>query len=181
VQYFTDQGDLSPILSGGQADVLVAEVFTRWTAVPGVAISAIQAGHLAEDVSGANVIGFPDGSYSIPDDIQPGAITTPVGIVYDFDGAVTDALLGAGAGGLAGPPPAAIGAVPATQMCGPTRTARENPISSVLCTSETLPRCSAMTRHVPEFVIESPGLLREVPLDPYDVLLIAGESKTSAM
>ncbi len=100
VQYFTDQGDLSPILSGGQADVLVADVFTHWTGVPGVALTATQAGHLAEDVSGANVVGFPDGTYSIPDDIQPGALSTPVGIVYDFDGQVTDALLGAGAGGV---------------------------------------------------------------------------------
>ena len=100
VQYFTDQGDLSAILSGGQADVLVADVLTHWTGVPGVALTATFAGHLAEDVSGANVVGFPDGTYSIPDDIQPGALTTPVGIVYDFDGQVTDALLGAGAGGL---------------------------------------------------------------------------------
>jgi hypothetical protein len=100
VQYFTDQGDLSPILSGGQADVLVADVLTHWTGVPGVALTVTLAGHLAEDVSGANVVGFPDGTYSIPDDIQPGALTTPVGIVYDFDGQVTDALLGAGAGGL---------------------------------------------------------------------------------
>src|SRR6266849_86650 len=99
VQYFTDQGDLSPILSGGQADVLVADVLTHWTGVPGVALTVTLAGHLAEDVSGANVIGFPDGTYSIPDDIQPGALTTPVGIVYDFDGQVTDALLGAGAVG----------------------------------------------------------------------------------
>jgi len=100
LQYFTDQGDLSPILRGGQADVMVADVFTHWTTIPGVAISATLAGHLAEDVSGANVIAFPDGTYSIPDDIEPGALSTPVGIVYDYDGLVTDALLGAGAGGL---------------------------------------------------------------------------------
>ncbi len=99
VRYYTDRGDLSPILSGGQADVLVADVFTRWTGVPGVALTATLAGHLAEDVSSANVVGFPDGTYSIPDDIQPGALTTPVGIVYDLDGQVTDALLGEGAGG----------------------------------------------------------------------------------
>ena len=44
------------------------------------------------------MIGYPDGTYSIPPDIQPTALTTPVGIVYDYDGAVTDAILGAGAG-----------------------------------------------------------------------------------
>src|SRR6267142_5565939 len=100
VQYFTDQGDLSPILTGAQGDELVANIFTHWTGVPGVAVTATLAGHLAEDVSGANVIGFPDGTYSIPNDVQPGALSTPVGIVYDFDGQVTDALLGVGAGGL---------------------------------------------------------------------------------
>ena len=99
VHYYTDQGDLSPILTGGQADVMVADVFTNWTGIPTAAMTATQAGHLAEDVSGANVIGFPDGTYSIPDDIEPTALATPVGIVYDFDGQVTNALLGAGAGG----------------------------------------------------------------------------------
>ena len=39
-----------------------------------------------------------DGSITLPADIQPSAIGTPVGIVYDFDGSVTDALLGQGAG-----------------------------------------------------------------------------------
>ena len=31
-------------------------------------------------------------------DIQPSAVGTPVGIAYDYDGTVTDALLGTGAG-----------------------------------------------------------------------------------
>jgi len=100
LQYFTDQGDLSPILDGPQADLMVSDVFTHWTTVPGAAITATQAGHLAEDVSGANVVGFPDGTYSIPADIQPSAVSTPLGIVYDIDGQVTDAMLGAGAGAI---------------------------------------------------------------------------------
>jgi len=99
VQYFTDQGNLSPVLSGGQADVLVADVVSRWTTVPGAALSVTQAGHLAEDVSGANVVGYPDGTYTVPNDIQPGAVTTPVGVVYVNDGQVTKSLLGQGAGG----------------------------------------------------------------------------------
>ncbi len=99
VQYFTDQGNLSPLVNGSQADGFVAGAFASWTGTAGVSLTAVQAGHLAEDVSGANVIGYPDGTYSIPDDIQPGALTTPIGIVYDFDGQVTEALLGIGAGG----------------------------------------------------------------------------------
>ena len=62
VQYFTDQGDLSPILTQGQADLLVADVFKHWTTIPSVPLAATLAGHLAEDVSGANVVGFPDGT-----------------------------------------------------------------------------------------------------------------------
>jgi hypothetical protein len=101
VQYFTDQGDLSPILNGSQADAFVADAITRWTSTTGVTLTVTLAGHLAEDVSGANVIGYPDGTYAVPDDIQPGALATPVGIVYDYDGQVTEALLGIGAGGVA--------------------------------------------------------------------------------
>jgi hypothetical protein len=100
VQYFTDQGDLSPVLSGNQADILLANVFTDWTNIPGTTLTVTQGGHLAEDVNGTNVIGNPDGTYTVPDDIEPTALSTPVGVVYDFDGQVTDALLGQGAGGI---------------------------------------------------------------------------------
>jgi hypothetical protein len=99
VQYFTDQGDLSPILPAAQADTFVASAFATWTATPNVSLSAAQSGHLAEDVNGTNVSGNPDGTYVIPSDIQPTATTTPIGSVYDSDGQVTNALLGQGAGG----------------------------------------------------------------------------------
>jgi IPT/TIG domain len=101
VQYFTDQGDLSPILTGAQADALIATVFSTWTSVPGVALTAAQGGHLAEDVNGSNIVVAPDGTISSPADITSSAVGTPVGIVYDYDGTVTDALLGEGAGGSA--------------------------------------------------------------------------------
>jgi hypothetical protein len=52
---------------------------------------------LAEDVTGANLAAT-NGVVTAPADITPSATQTPVGIVYDFDGSVTDALLGAGAG-----------------------------------------------------------------------------------
>jgi hypothetical protein len=100
VEYFTDQGDLSPILTNVQADAFVANAFSPWTSVLDSAFTASQGGHLAEDVNATNVIGYPNGTYSIPTDIQPAATATPLGIVYDYDGAVTDALLGAGAGGV---------------------------------------------------------------------------------
>ncbi len=98
VSYYTDRGDLSPILMNASANSLVADAFSVWTAVPTAAISATNAGALEEDVSGNNVISNADGSISIPVDIQSTAIGTPVGVIYDSDGAVTSALLGAGAG-----------------------------------------------------------------------------------
>jgi hypothetical protein len=101
IQYFTDQGNLSPILSGAQADTLVANAFAAWTSLPGVALTASQAGHLAEDVSGSNIAANASGIITAPADITSAAITIPVGIVYDADGTVTEALLGQGAGGLA--------------------------------------------------------------------------------
>ena len=100
VQYFTDQGNLSPILAGSQADALVATAFSAWTAVPGTLLTAAQAGHLAEDVNGSNIETDGFGIVTGPADITSSATGNPIGIVYDYDGAVTDALFGEGAGGL---------------------------------------------------------------------------------
>lgn len=98
ITYYTDQGDLSPVLPGAAADALVADAWSQWTAVSTVALAVTNGGHLAEDVDSSNVTRNSDGTITIPLDIQPDAIATPVGIVYDSDGSVTDALLGSGAG-----------------------------------------------------------------------------------
>jgi hypothetical protein len=101
VNYYTDRGNLSAILPGASADAFVADAWSQWASITTVAVSAVHAGQLAEDVSGTNVSVNSDGSINIPADIMPGATSTPVGIVYDADGSVTDALLGQGAGGSA--------------------------------------------------------------------------------
>jgi hypothetical protein len=98
VTYYTDQGDLSPALLNADANAFVANAFSLWTAVPTAALAVSAGGQLAEDVSGSNVTRNSDGTLTMPADIQPTATTTPVGIVYDSDGSVTDALLGSGAG-----------------------------------------------------------------------------------
>jgi hypothetical protein len=98
ISYYTDQGNLSPILPGPTADMLVADAFSQWTSIPTAAVAAARAGQLAEDVNGGNVFVNGDGTIAMPADIMPTAITTPVGIVYDSDGSVTNALLGQGAG-----------------------------------------------------------------------------------
>jgi len=98
VNYYTDQGDLSPILPSGPANVLVANAFSQWTSVFSAAVTATNAGQLAEDVNGSNIAVDSSGTVTAPADITPSATETPVGIVYDYDGTVTDALLGVGAG-----------------------------------------------------------------------------------
>jgi len=99
ISYYTDRGDLSPQLPNTSANSFVASAFNVWTSVPTAAIAATSGGSLAEDVNGTNVYRNADGSISVPSDIQSSATGTPVGIVYDYDGSVTDALLGQGAGG----------------------------------------------------------------------------------
>lgn len=96
--YFTDRGDLSPALPNASANSFVADAFSQWTSVPTAALAANNPGQLAEDVSGSNVIRNSDGSIAMPADIQASATITPIGVVYDYDGSVTDALLGSGAG-----------------------------------------------------------------------------------
>jgi len=98
ITYYTDQGNLSSFMSEASADALVADAWSQWASIPTVALTATRSGQLAEDVSGANVSVNPDGSINLPPDITPGSVATPVAIVYDNDGSVTDALLGAGAG-----------------------------------------------------------------------------------
>ena len=98
INYYTDQGNLSPTLPGTSADAFVADAFSQWIATPTAAVSATRAGQLDENVSGDNVFVNPDGTLTMPSDILPTATSTPVGIVYDADGSVTSALLGQGAG-----------------------------------------------------------------------------------
>jgi hypothetical protein len=98
VTYYTDQGPLSSTVPGPQGDALVADAFSQWTTISTVALTVTHAGQLAEDVNGSNVYRNSDGTITMPADIMPTATGTPVGIVYDADGTVTDALLGQGAG-----------------------------------------------------------------------------------
>ncbi|MGA8271577.1 MAG: IPT/TIG domain-containing protein [Candidatus Sulfotelmatobacter sp.] len=98
VNYYTDQGDLSPILPNSAANAFVANAFLQWTSVSIASVTANAAGQLAEDVNGSNIAVNESGVVTAPADITPSATQTPVGIVYDDDGSVTDALLGAGAG-----------------------------------------------------------------------------------
>lgn len=93
IAYFTDQGNLGPLLDQAAANSFVADALSRWTSVSTSALTASRGGSLAEDVNGSNV----GVNGSLPPDIQPSATNKPLAIVFDNDGQVTDALLGAGA------------------------------------------------------------------------------------
>jgi hypothetical protein len=98
IQYFTDLGSLNSFIPQVDANAFVSEAFTQWTDVDMAAIAVSRAGALDEDVSGTNVYANPDGTITMPADIQPTATDKPLAFVYDFDGEVVDAFLGQGAG-----------------------------------------------------------------------------------
>jgi hypothetical protein len=66
ITYYTDQGDLSPILPNSAANSLVADAFSQWTSIPTAALAATPPGQLAEDVNGGNVFVNGDGTISMP-------------------------------------------------------------------------------------------------------------------
>jgi len=103
VNYFVDQGPLNSEIDNQTAKAMVDAAAAIWTAVPTAAVNLIDAGNLAEDVSGANVVPgtlfVSEGMSSIaqPMDVTSSATNTAVGVIFDADGSVIDALGGAGA------------------------------------------------------------------------------------
>ena len=96
VNYFVDQGPLNAAISNAQATAMVDAAAAIWNAVPTAAVNLVDAGNLAEDVSGSNVLAGQN-VFTQPSDIAPTATTTPVGVLFDTDGSVIDALNGNGA------------------------------------------------------------------------------------
>ena len=96
VNYYTDLGDLSPTVTQAQANAMVAAAAALWSGVPTAALQINAAGSLAEDVNGSNFYSGPSG-LTMPADVQSTATGTPLGIIYDADGSVLNALEGAGA------------------------------------------------------------------------------------
>ncbi|HEY0566255.1 MAG TPA: carboxypeptidase-like regulatory domain-containing protein, partial [Terriglobales bacterium] len=95
VRYWTDQGRLNQAISGADADAAVAAAFRVWTDVPTAALTAIDAGQLGEDVSGADVA-MVAGALELPADTEISSDEKLV-VLYDEGGAITDVRFGAGA------------------------------------------------------------------------------------
>ena len=96
VNYYTDLGDLSATVNQSQANAMIAAAASIWSSVPTAAVSIQASGSLAEDVNGTDVV-LTSTTLTMPADIDETATQKPLAIVYDFDGAVIDTLLGAGA------------------------------------------------------------------------------------
>ena len=73
VNYYTDQGDLSPILPNTAANAFVASAFLQWSSVSVAAITVTNPGQLAEDVNGSNIAVDSNGTVTAPADITPAA------------------------------------------------------------------------------------------------------------
>jgi hypothetical protein len=73
INYYTDQGALSTTVAGPAADILVDQAFRHWTNISTAAVYASEAGSLAEDVNGSNLLVDSTGAITMPLDIQPAA------------------------------------------------------------------------------------------------------------
>jgi hypothetical protein len=109
VNYYVDQGPLSSTVTNQQATAMVDAAAALWSAVPTAAVTLTDKGPLNEDVSGANIVVSGTnftvtgeqlaqlGQIAQPADVTPSATNYPLGIIYDADGSVIDALFGTGA------------------------------------------------------------------------------------
>jgi hypothetical protein len=96
VSYYVDQGPLNSSIGNQQATAMVDAAAALWSAVPTAGVALVDAGPLNEDVSGANIVAG-NQIISQPSDVTPTATSYPVGVIYDADGSVINAIFGAGA------------------------------------------------------------------------------------
>jgi hypothetical protein len=94
--YFTDPGDLSASVNHAAADAIVAAAAAVWN-IPTSSLVLGYGGELDEHISGENVYPTPSGIV-FPADVQSSNyLAKQIAIIYDYDGSITDLLLGSGA------------------------------------------------------------------------------------
>ncbi|MGD0548409.1 MAG: hypothetical protein ABR991_11355, partial [Terracidiphilus sp.] len=108
LNYYVDQGPLNSAVTNQQAKAMVDAAAALWSAVPTAGVMLTDKGALNEDVNGANIqiggTGFTVtgeqtsqlGVLTEPADVTPSAAVYPLGVIFDADGSVIDALFGAG-------------------------------------------------------------------------------------
>ncbi|MDR3751265.1 MAG: IPT/TIG domain-containing protein [Terracidiphilus sp.] len=109
VNYYVDQGPLNSSVSNQQATAMVDAAAALWSSVPTAAVTLTDKGPLNEDVSGGSLLAsgthFTVANEQIsqlaqiaqPADVTPAATNYPLGVLYDADGSVINALFGPGA------------------------------------------------------------------------------------
>ena len=109
VNYYVDQGALNSGVTNQQATAMVDAAAALWSAVPTAGVTLTDMGQLNEDVNGSNIVVSGTnftvtneqtnqvGQIAAPADVTPSATGYPLGILYDADGSVIDAIFGAGA------------------------------------------------------------------------------------
>jgi hypothetical protein len=95
VDYYVDQGPLNSTISNQQATAMVDGAAAIWSAVPTAGVTLTNKGALNEDVSGFNIAAT-NGVITAPADVTPLAANYPLGIIYDADGSVINAIFGSG-------------------------------------------------------------------------------------
>jgi hypothetical protein len=109
LNYYVDQGPLNASVTNKQAKAMVDAAAALWSAVPTAGVTLTDMGPLSEDVSGANIaVSGTDftvtneqtgqlGQIAEPAEVTPAAASFPLGVIFDSDGSVIDALFGTGA------------------------------------------------------------------------------------
>jgi hypothetical protein len=109
LNYYVDQGPLNSSVTNQQATAMVDAAAALWSAVPTAGVTLTDKGSLSEDVSGANIVVSGKnftvtgeqlnqmGVITAPADVTPSATSFPVGVIFDADGSVIDAVFGTGA------------------------------------------------------------------------------------
>jgi hypothetical protein len=108
LNYYVDQGPLNSAVTNQQATAMVDAAAALWSAVPTAGVTLTDKGSLGEVVSSNIVVSGKNFSVSgeqlnqkgviaAPADVAPSATDFPVGVIYDADGVVIDAVFGTGA------------------------------------------------------------------------------------
>ncbi|HUB50527.1 MAG TPA: IPT/TIG domain-containing protein, partial [Terracidiphilus sp.] len=95
LNYYVDQGVLSSTVTNHQATVMVDAAAALWNAVPTAGVTLTDMGQLNENVRGSDIAVNASGQIAAPADVTPSATNYPLGVIYDADGSVTNAIFGA--------------------------------------------------------------------------------------
>jgi hypothetical protein len=96
VNYYVDRGPLNGSITNQQATAMVDAAAALWSAIPTAGVTLTDMGPLNEDVNGSD-IAVTNGVITAPADVTPAATGYPLGVIYDADGSVIDAIYGTGA------------------------------------------------------------------------------------